>query len=293
MNHKSGRVEEILLLIYTMPTLTKTIKNKILVILRLDVALRLVWQCSPGLTTANFIILLVQGTLPLLSLYLMKLIIDSVTAGFSSPDTVKAMEQVIIHVAMLGGVALLDAAVQSLGRFVNESQSLVVTDKMHEIIHAKSVAVDLEYYENPKYYDTLHRAQREAAFRPTKIVNSLAALLKNSFSLIAVALLLFSFHWGITLLLLMAGLPALFVKIFFADSLYKLQQQQTQTERRAWYYNWLVTNEAHAKEIRIFNLRKLFIEQYKILREKLRVEKLSITAKKAYYYYYCCPTIGR
>jgi ATP-binding cassette subfamily B protein len=44
---------------------------------------------------------------------------------------------------------------------------------MHDILHAKSIEVDLEYYENSQYLDTLHRAQQEAPFRPTRIVHGL------------------------------------------------------------------------------------------------------------------------
>ncbi len=45
----------------------------------------------------------------------------------------------------------------------------VVTNRVSDIIHSKSIAVDLEYYENPKYYDALHRTQQEALSRPMRI----------------------------------------------------------------------------------------------------------------------------
>ena len=51
----------------------------------------------------------------------------------------------------------------------------VVTDHVSDIIHSKSIAVDLEYYENSRYYDTLHRAQQEAPYRPMRIVNDLVS----------------------------------------------------------------------------------------------------------------------
>ena len=62
----------------------KTIKEKIRHSLHLERALRLVWQSAPGWTAANFGLILIQGLLPLVSLYLMKLIVDGVTAGLAS-----------------------------------------------------------------------------------------------------------------------------------------------------------------------------------------------------------------
>ncbi len=256
--------------------------RRIGVVLRLDLAFKLVWKSCPALTVANFALQLVQGVLPLLSLYLIKLIIDAVTGGMAQAEQGAAMRQILFYIVLAAAIALVDVGIQALGRFVNQAQSLVVTDRMHDVIHAKSVAVDLEYYENPQYFDTLHRAQQEAAFRPTKIVNSLAVLGKTTLSLLAMASLLFSFHWGLGLLLFASALPGLFVKIRYADTLYNWQRKHTKTERKAYYFNWLLTHESHAKEIRLFGLGALFIERYKTLRTILRQEKLSITAKTSF-----------
>jgi len=54
--------------------------------LRLGRALRLVWQAGPGWTIASLVLLVVQGLLPLLSLYLLKLTVDGVTAGLTAAD---------------------------------------------------------------------------------------------------------------------------------------------------------------------------------------------------------------
>ncbi|MCA1787213.1 MAG: hypothetical protein LC657_14665, partial [Desulfobacteraceae bacterium] len=54
---------------------------------RIDRALRFVWQASPVYTILSGVIVLVLGMLPLLSLYLIKLIIDAVTALDFTPDT--------------------------------------------------------------------------------------------------------------------------------------------------------------------------------------------------------------
>jgi ATP-binding cassette subfamily B protein len=51
----------------------------------------------------------------------------------------------------------------TLARLVREAQAQAVTDHTHDLLHAKSIAVDLAYYENSRYYDALHRAQQEAS----------------------------------------------------------------------------------------------------------------------------------
>ena len=131
-------------------------------VLHLDRALRLVWQSGPGWTIASLALVLVQGVLPLASLYLMKLVIDAVTAGLAAPDKEAAFGRVVFLIILTGAVALIGSAVQAAHGLVTEAQGLNVTDRVQDIIHAKSIEADLEYYENSQYYDTLHRAQQEA-----------------------------------------------------------------------------------------------------------------------------------
>ena len=159
--------------------------------LRLDRAVRFVWQAAPGLTIANLALVLIRGALPLLTLYLMKLIIDAVTFAVGAPDKVSAFQHVALLIGFAAGVALLNALLQSIAGLVKEAQTLAVTDHMYDILHAKSIEVDLEYYENPEYLDTLHRAQREGPSRPNQILNGLVQLGQSGISMVAMVGLLF------------------------------------------------------------------------------------------------------
>src|SRR5438046_8145856 len=49
-------------------------------------ALNLVWRCSRNLTVASVIIVLIQSLLPLAGLYLMKRVVDEVTAQQRSEE---------------------------------------------------------------------------------------------------------------------------------------------------------------------------------------------------------------
>jgi len=259
----------------------KPIKEKILQALRVDRAMRLVWQASPGWTLANLVLQVIQGILPLAALYLMKLIVDAVTYSLNAPDKAQAFKQIVLLILIAGGVALLNALCQLMANLINEAMSLTVTDHVFDILHAKSVEVDLEYYENPQYFDTLHRAQQEGPYRPTSIVNNLVRLVQNSVTLFAMTGLLLSLHWGVALILFAAVVPGVLVRIKYANRMYQWHQARTQTERQALYINWILTGDIHAKEIRLFGLGSLLIERFSKLQAKLRHEKLAIGKKRS------------
>ena len=60
-----------------------TLRTRIQTALRLERALRLVWQTAPRWTLVNVALVFWQGALPLAALYLMKRIVDTVTASIT------------------------------------------------------------------------------------------------------------------------------------------------------------------------------------------------------------------
>jgi ATP-binding cassette subfamily B protein len=244
-------------------------------------AVSFVWKSAPRWTATNAGLVLLQGVLPLLLLYLMKLVVDSVTAGLTAPDKGEAFKQVAVYIALTGAVGVVTASLGSLGRLVNEQQTQVVSDRMYDILHAKSVEVDLAYYENPKYHDTLYRAQREGSFRPNSIVNGLVQATQAAISFIAMGALLLSFHWAVALVMLAAVVPGIIVQLKYAGVMYRWQRKRTPTEREVTYFNWMLTSDLFAKELRIFGLGPLLIDRFRNRRKQLRKERLEMATRRS------------
>ncbi len=248
---------------------------------RLDRAVRFVWQAAPGWTIAGMALVFIQGVLPLLTLYLMKLIVDAVTVSLGAADKMAAFRHIMLLISFAAGAALLNIFFQQISSFVKEAQTLKVTDHMYDILHSKSTEVDLEYYENPQYFDTLHRAQQEGPYRPTHIVDGLVRLGQSGISLVAMVGLLFSFHWSVAVVLFAAAVPGILVRLKYSGKLYRWQHKRTQAERKSSYFNWMLTGDTHAKEIRLFDLGGLFRSRFSVLRKELRRERLEITRKRS------------
>ena len=253
-----------------------SIKLKIQRYLKLGRALRFVWQSSKGWTLVSGVLTLIQGILPLLPLYLTKLMVDAVTAGVAAPDKVAALRHVLLLVALLGGIALFTFLIRLIVAMVSEWQTYLVTDYMNDVLLAKSIEVDLEYYESARYYDAFHRAQREAPFRPMSIVNGLAQIGQNGISLLAIAGLLLSFNWIITAALMVTVILGGTVRLKYTNKMYGLQREQTAMERQAGYLNSMLTDCDHAKEIRLFDLGPLFMSWFRDLRKRLRMGRLAL-----------------
>jgi ATP-binding cassette, subfamily B, bacterial len=255
----------------------QSITTKLRKALHILPTVQMVWQSSPQWTTANIVLIIVQGFLPLTSLYVTKLLIDALTQGQSATS----FQQILYLVLLLGGLTIAQNLCTSLSEVVNTAQSQRVSDDMRDRLHAKSIEVDLEYYENAQYFDTLRRAQMEAVFRPTRVLQRLVQVGQSSISLLAMVGLLLSLHWGIAGILFIAALPAVGVRLKYSGVLYHWQKRRTATERQTEYMTWILTGDSFAKEIRLFDLGKHFSDRFSKLRRQLYQEALKLSIQRA------------
>ncbi|MBN1543320.1 ABC transporter ATP-binding protein [candidate division KSB1 bacterium] len=243
-------------------------------------SIRLVWQSSHAFFIIGLVLLVLQSLLPLAVLYTGKLILDAVTAALR-PGLVVTTPYSIVLLAVLAGVlAFLNTVIGNVQSWLKQHQSALVQEHIMEELHRKSVEIDFAYYENPAFFDTLHRAQHQALYRPSQLVDRLQSVLHQSLTLIGLVGLLFFLHWSIPLLLLLTLLPALIFRLHFADVLYAWQKQSSILERKSFHYHWMLTDREWAKGVRLSNLGRLFQRRYRALARRLRVERFRIDGRR-------------
>jgi ATP-binding cassette subfamily B protein len=211
----------------------------------------------------------------------MKLVIDAVSMGMTTAHPGTAIAHVALLIGLVGAVALLTTIVDALAGLASEGQAQAVTDHVYDILHAKSCEIDLAYYDNAHYHDTLHRAQAEASFQPVSVFTHLMSLGREGVSVLAIAGLLLAFHWWGAALLFAATVPSVLVRLTSAHHLYRWQRQRTARERQARYVHWILTGDMHAKEIRLLHVGALFRRRFRALRQTLNRERLTLARQRA------------
>ena len=243
-------------------------------------ALWLVWEVARPWTSAWIVLLIVQGLLPAATVYLTKLVVDGVVVSVRVGGSWPEMRRVLLTLLLLGGVLLAMEVVRNVINWVRAVQAELLQDHITALIHEKSVTADLAFYELADYYDHLHRARVEARYRPVALLGNLGALLQNSITLIAMGAILIPLGPWLALALLLSTLPAFYVVLHYALAEYQWRQRTTADDRRAWYYDWIMTTAEAAAEIRLFGLGRHFQSNYKGLRERLRGERLQLTRRQ-------------
>lgn len=243
--------------------------------------LALVWQASAGWTTAWAALLVVQGLLPVATVYLTRAVVDRMVVVFRTQGDPEALRAAAGPALAMALVLLLSEGLRAVASYIRTAQADLVQDHITALIHRQSVQADLAFYESPEFYDHLHRARAEAAYRPVALLETLGGLLQNGLTLIAMAAVLSAFSPWIPALLLLCTLPALLVVLRYAVEQHQWRRRVTPDERRTWYYDWLLTSSDTAAELRLFGLGEHFHNLYQALRARLRRERLDLARRQS------------
>lgn len=242
--------------------------------------LPILWASARGWSIVAAVLMVFEIVFGLLTLYLIKNLVDVITSQLSGEGQAVGIETVLWHVLAFGAATLAFLITRGLANLAREAQGMAVADYVERMIHSRSVAADLAFYESPRYFDTLQRARQSGPQRPAQVTSNLLLLGKNLVMLAAVIALLASINWMLLPILAVAIIPALIVRIHFTRRLYVWQRERTQMERRAGYLDWLMTSDIHAKELRLNQLGDYLREQYALIRGKIRGEKLQISKRR-------------
>ena len=230
----------------------------------------MVWGTSPHLTAASLVLRLTRALLPVVTLYVGKLIIDDVVLLVQLPDRPHSLGD-WLNSGRLNWLAFLLAAefalavlADILGRVVSLIDSLLserVTNASSIRLMKHAATLDLEDFEDAEFQDQLDRARRQTSGR----MALMGQLFGQAQDLVTVgsfaAGLIFYAPWLIALLIL-ALVPAFLGEAHFNAQSYSLDYVRTPERRELDYVRQTAASAETAKEVKIFGLNGFLIDRY-------------------------------
>jgi ATP-binding cassette subfamily B protein len=236
-------------------------------------ALEVVWKSSHGLTIALAALTLLASGVPPAVAYAGKRIVDSVVAR---------SRDVTIHWVLveLGLVVLQATLTRGLMLTRSVLGSRLGTD-VNVAILERSIGLELRHFEDPEFYDKLTRARREASSRPVSLVTESFSLVQNALTLVGYGALLLRFSPWAVLLLLIATVPATVAEMRYSKTAFRLRNWRSPESRRLMYLEYVLANDEHAKEVKLFGLGPLFLGRYKELAERFHREDSRLATRRS------------
>jgi ATP-binding cassette, subfamily B, bacterial len=230
----------------------------------------MVWRASPELTAASLVLRLVRALLPVITLFVGKLIIDDVVVLVQTPHKPETLQQWPNSglLEWLGFLLIAEFALavlaDVLGRIVSLVDSLLserVTNSLSVRLMEHAATLDREDFEDSEFQDQLERARRQTSGRMT-LMGQLFGQAQDIVTVVSfVAGFIFYAPWLIALLLL-ALVPAFLGEAHFNAQSYSLDFVRTPERRELDYVRQTAASVETAKEVKIFGLNGFLIDRY-------------------------------
>jgi ATP-binding cassette subfamily B protein len=259
------------------PVLALSVRETALRLSHLPRSFGLVWSAARYWHLAWVGLLVLQGMLPVASVYLTRLLVDALVVSIRAGASWEVIRPSLVFVALMIAVLMLTELLKGLLEWVSTAQTELVQDHISSLIHDKTVVLDLSFYDSPEYHDRLHRVRSDSAVRSLALLENTGALLQNGITLVAMAGVLLPYGLWIPVVLLAGTLPALLIVLHFHRHYHNWWEKTTADRRWTQYYDLLLTHSAAAAEVRLFDLGPFFRSAYQLLRRRLRQERVELS----------------
>ncbi|MDC3961614.1 ABC transporter ATP-binding protein [Polyangium jinanense] len=235
--------------------------------------LLLLFRSAKLATITLFVLTLAAAVLPLGVAYAGKAIVDAV-AAHSREATLR---WVLVELALVAALALVQRGMGLLRSLIGARLGLDINGAILE----KALTLELRHFEEPQVYDQLTRARREASSRPLAMVTETFGIVQSLVTLAGYGALLFRWSGFAVLALALASLPGAIAEVKLGNLAFRLRNWRSPEARKLNYLEYVLANDAHAKEVKLFGIGQVLLERYRALGEKFYREDRALAVQRA------------
>jgi len=245
-------------------------KNKVKA---LSLAVSWTYKSSRTLTFILFLSSILAGFLTILEPYVLKLLLD-----FLIHKETQFGLGLLSILLLYGGLSVARDLFYDIMNTVKSVHGLNIESyAMHELMNKVS-SLDLIYFEDPDYYNTLTRSN-SALIRLADFFWQFSFFISSIVSVVVIVSAILTFNPWIVLLIIIGTTPSLIVGLKTAEVVWSAFTGGSPIFRHAHYYRSLLTEQPEAlKEIKLFNLKDYFLRKFRALFSSF-VEKQNKAAK--------------
>lgn len=236
----------------------------------------LLWHTSRSLALLTLALHIIQALLPVLSLYLIKVLVEGVTGKLPFSQIVPIIVYFVIAQLVL-------ALVQQYANYILTIYQPKLTDYLSKLVLNKAVNVSYAYYENPAYHDNLHLAQQQSLHKAGILLTSFTAFITSGFALLFLLLFFISMQSLFALCFIALSVPLAAIKWYYGIAIMQQERKLTPLERESSYLHHVLTGVSFAKETRVFGFGSFFIDKFTGIRTVIRLQKQRLNRKLSNY----------
>ncbi|WP_179375380.1 ABC transporter ATP-binding protein [Winogradskyella wichelsiae] len=224
-----------------------------------------IWKVNKGLFLLSAFCRLIGAVLPVIILWIGKLIVDEIILQISldNPDYYTLWTYVGTEFGLIILSDLVSRAISLtdglLGDEYNITSSITIIKKTNQI--------NISLLEDSEFYDKLERARTQTNGRVGLMSNVLSQV-QSGISIATLIAGLIYFEPYLIILLVLSIIPSFINEVRFSQQQYSLARSWTSERRELDYLRFIGANDKTAKEIKLFGLTDFIVNRFQNLSEE-------------------------
>jgi len=235
------------------------------------------WNASRFYTIVRLAGRIITPACGILLTFIVKYIIN-LLAGYWVPQDRSA-----VLILMLCGtlvIALIMTVSRKLVQYCQTTHNEIVTKQLSITLMEKTLKADLEFFDNPSYYDKFSAAQRDS-YSLVNLLWNVLEFISSCITFIGSFIVLCGNNTGYVTAMIAAALPSAIAGAKYTKSLYKLSVDQIKGERQKAYIQSVTTDRRYAPDVRLFNVGESLKTRYMNLWDSLFGTRRKILRKRS------------
>lgn len=244
-------------------------------------AFRLVWAASRRAALAGIGLMLVAALLPAAQAWVGKLIIDAiVSATRQGMEPVAGLRFVLPYLALEFVLLLISSTASQMRSLLDRILQSQLTNHVNSLIILKAISLDLQFFEDPIFYDMLQNARRQADTSALNIVNSSLQMVQQVITLISLVVLIVRFSPWLAVIVFVSAIPAFLSQSQYAERAFRAISRRAPEARLLNYLEMLLTGNDTIKEVKLFGLGQPLLRRYQELFTQFYLEDRAIAERR-------------
>ena len=259
--------------------------------------LNLSWKSSKFYTIVRVVIDITTPIIAIIMAFAGKLILDLLSGtGIWQSEINDAQEQttsieaffsglsletgVLLLVLFLGIITLFYMVSQKISQYSQSMQSDMISNVISIEMMKRVTNADIEYFDNPEYYDRLNSATKDS-FVVSHIIWYVLSLVSTTVSFVGVFLVLLTASPIFGILMVLAAIPASIAAARYTKMIYMLSLEQVNEHRQMQYCQNIASHKGYAQDVRLFGAGEKLVNKYGRIWRSMFDKKRKLTRIRA------------
>ena len=239
---------------------------------RFGYILKIVWQTGPWILFLMMFISIFQGVTPVIGSIISKEIINElqILVRYGAQNIDFFSSSVFFLIVFLFVYRFLHQLVSTISTALNRiAGEKVVSQVKLQIMH-KTKDIDLASFDMPEFYEKLENANREAGNRPIAILSQTFTIISKIIELISYIAVLATAPglWWAVPVIIAVSVPSAIINFIYRRKNFHYMRRKSKDRRQMTYYSGVSVNKDVVKEVKMFDLGDVFIDEYKNVFER-------------------------